>query len=331
MRPLGRTGLSISEIGFGCGNVGGLLVRGERREQVRAVARAIELGITYFDTAAQYGDGLSERNLGRALGELRAEVLVGTKVNVTRDDLALGPQRLRALVEAGLARLDRQAVDVLFYHGTIRAAPAADPRALTAEEVLGPLLDSFRSLRDAGLVRVLGFTGLGDTDEVLRVLQPDGFDVVQCYLNAVNPSAAYPVPPSFEPQHLGQMIDRAAEAGLGVLAIRVLAAGALTGGARHPLAGGPGSVLVGGTDYQGDLARAERLRPLAQELGISLPELALRFALSKPEVACVLVGFSSLAQVEQAARAAAAGPLPPDVVARIVQIAAEPIGPAGSS
>lgn len=324
-RALGRTGIEVSEIGFGCGNVGGLLIRGAPRDQVRAVERALELGITYFDTAAQYGDGLSEQNLGRALAELHANVLVGTKINVGRADLARGPARLRELYEAGLRRLGRDGVDVLFYHGRVRAAPTADPRALTPEEVMGPLLDAFRAFREAGRVRLLGFTGLGDTEAILHVLQPGGFDVFHCYFNAVNPSAGFPVPPAFGPQDLGLMLDRAEAAGIGGFAIRVLAAGALAGEAeRHPLAGGTGGALVAGTEYSSDAARAQRLRPLAAELGCSLAELAIRFALSKSAIACALVGFSNLEQIELAARAAEAGPLPPDAVARIVRLAGEP-------
>ena len=76
-RTLGRTGLRVSEIGFGCGNVGGLMIRGEHPDQVKAVARAMELGINYFDTASQYGAGQSESNLGRVLNELNAQVYVG--------------------------------------------------------------------------------------------------------------------------------------------------------------------------------------------------------------------------------------------------------------
>ena len=78
-RPLGNTGIDVSEIGFGCGNVGGLMIRGEHGAQVQAVARAMELGINYFDTAPSYGDGQSETNLGRVLKELSADVYVGTK------------------------------------------------------------------------------------------------------------------------------------------------------------------------------------------------------------------------------------------------------------
>ena len=71
MRDFGRTGMRVSVFGFGCGAVGGLMVRGTHADQERAVARAVELGINYFDTAAFYGNGESERNLGRVLATLR--------------------------------------------------------------------------------------------------------------------------------------------------------------------------------------------------------------------------------------------------------------------
>src|SRR5579859_2079999 len=89
-RDLGLTGLRVSALGFGCGAVGGLMVRGEPDEQRRAVTRAIEAGITYFDTASLYGNGRSEENLGRVLRELGAwdRVVVGTKVRLTTADLS---------------------------------------------------------------------------------------------------------------------------------------------------------------------------------------------------------------------------------------------------
>jgi aryl-alcohol dehydrogenase-like predicted oxidoreductase len=81
-RSLGKTGLKVSVLGFGCGAVGGLMVRGAPDDQERAVARALELGINYFDTAPLYGNGESEKNLGRVLATLRPNVLVGTKVRI---------------------------------------------------------------------------------------------------------------------------------------------------------------------------------------------------------------------------------------------------------
>src|SRR3970040_2309201 len=82
LRPLGRSGLRVSALGFGCGDVGGLIVRGTPAERERAVARAVEAGINYFDTAASYGSGESERNLGRTLKALGLRPYVGTKFRV---------------------------------------------------------------------------------------------------------------------------------------------------------------------------------------------------------------------------------------------------------
>src|SRR5690242_14036804 len=84
LRALGTTGLTVSALGFGCGSIGGLMVRGEPAAQRAAVARALDAGITYFDTAPQYGDGRSEENLGRTLRDLGAwdRVVVGTKVRL---------------------------------------------------------------------------------------------------------------------------------------------------------------------------------------------------------------------------------------------------------
>src|SRR3979490_709570 len=82
-RKFGRTGLDVSLLGFGCGAVGGLMIKGAASDQERAVWRALELGINYFDTAQMYGNGESERNLGRVLKALkRPKVYVGTKVFV---------------------------------------------------------------------------------------------------------------------------------------------------------------------------------------------------------------------------------------------------------
>jgi len=81
-RRFGRTGLDVSVLGFGCGAVGGLMIKGTPADQERAVARALELGINYFDTAQMYGNGESERNLGRVLQQLKPAVYVGTKVRL---------------------------------------------------------------------------------------------------------------------------------------------------------------------------------------------------------------------------------------------------------
>src|SRR5262245_14180221 len=82
-RVFGRTGVRLSVLGFGCGAVGGLMVRGDPADQEHTIARAIAAGVNYFDTAVQYGNGESEKNLGRVLQRLKPEsVIVGTKVRL---------------------------------------------------------------------------------------------------------------------------------------------------------------------------------------------------------------------------------------------------------
>src|SRR6266568_3340530 len=111
-RPLGNTGLKVSALGFGCGAVGGLMVRGDAAGQRQAVSRALDAGITYFDTAASYGDGLSEEHLGQVMRDLGAwsRVVVGTKVRLRAEDMAHPAAAVRASVEASLKRLGRDGV-----------------------------------------------------------------------------------------------------------------------------------------------------------------------------------------------------------------------------
>jgi L-galactose dehydrogenase/L-glyceraldehyde 3-phosphate reductase len=145
---------------------------------------------------------------------------------------------------------------------------------------------------------------------------------VQSYFNAVNPSSGFAGASGGE-QDFDGLIDAAAEAGLGVIAIRVLAAGAMAATPeRPPNAGNPGGSLAAGATYEGDLGRARALSTLAVELGLEGPvELALRFALAKPGVSTVLAGYSNLEQLEECIRWAERGPLPEDAVRRVLDAA----------
>jgi aryl-alcohol dehydrogenase-like predicted oxidoreductase len=122
-RILGKTTLRVSELGFGCGAVGGILVNGSRREMAQAVARAIELGINYFDTAALYGDGKSEQNLGLVLAELGADVIVGTKVRLLPAELEHIEQAVVTSVESSLKRLRRDYIDLIQLHARRNRTP----------------------------------------------------------------------------------------------------------------------------------------------------------------------------------------------------------------
>ncbi|MBX5491986.1 MAG: aldo/keto reductase [Chloroflexi bacterium] len=321
-RVLGRTGLRVSAIGFGCGNIGGLLVRGSEAAQREAITAALAAGINYFDTAAQYGDGRSETQLGRTLRAVGAEPLVGTKVRLAPAQLADIPGALRVALEASLRRLGRDHVDLFQLHNAIAAEADPGRGVLDVATVCGPVVEGLRALQAAGRTRYIGCTGLGETAALHQVVASGKFDTIQCYFNALNPSAGYPGHVPADGQDFAGLIDRAAAAGMGVLAIRVLAAGAMAATpARHALAGAPGTPLAPGSTYERDLERAARLRQLAAELGLEGPvELALRCVLAQPRVSVALVGFSDAAQVVDAVRWAERGPLPAEAVARVLAL-----------
>src|SRR5215471_6454802 len=144
-RKLGRTGLDVSALGFGCGAVGGLMVRGSPADQERAVARAIELGITYFDTAAMYGNGQSERNLGRIMKSLRPDIRVGTKVRIPAAERGRIAAAVTASLEASLQRLQLDHVDLFQLHNHVTEEGRESD--LSPEIVLGEVAPAFERLR----------------------------------------------------------------------------------------------------------------------------------------------------------------------------------------
>jgi aryl-alcohol dehydrogenase-like predicted oxidoreductase len=319
-RDLGTTGLSVSALGFGCGSIGGLMVRGDARDQKRAVSRALDAGITYFDTAAQYGDGLSEQNLGRTLEELGAwdRVVVGTKAGLRLSDRPDLAGALKRSLQTSVRRLGRDSVDLLQLHSVTFEDGVDAGRGLNLSDVLGGVADGMRQVVQEGLTRHVGFSGLGDASASHRILAGGVVETMQAYFNLLNPSAGFPGV-SGDAEDFDGIIDDAAGRGVGVIAIRVLAAGAVTGSAeRAPNAGGTGAALVRGGEFDRDLARAAALPEIARASGCeSSVELAFRFALTKTGVSTVLLGFSNLEQLDDALRWSERGPLPAAAVNQI--------------
>jgi L-galactose dehydrogenase/L-glyceraldehyde 3-phosphate reductase len=315
-RTLGRTGLKVSEVGFGCGNIGGLMIRGSHEEQIQALELALDLGINYFDTAPSYGDGRSENNLGKVLSELNPNIVLASKVGLSLEQLDDIPDAVENSVEASLNRLQRDYADVLQLHSRIAFSRDSSewPRALSIMDVLGEngVADTFDSLRREGKTRFIGFTGLGETDALHKVVESNRFDVVQAYFNLLNPSAGHRLSDEFSGYNFKQLIDKSSEGGMGVVAIRVMAAGAVGGdssreGYAAPLVRGP---MVLGGEYERDLTRSSLLDFLVQGEIRSLPQAALKFVLMHLGVSTALVGFSNLNQIKDAAEITEFNPLP---------------------
>jgi aryl-alcohol dehydrogenase-like predicted oxidoreductase len=270
-RALGQTGLTVSEIGFGCGLTAGLMVRGTPEERRAAVGRALELGITYFDTAPIYGGLQSEIHVGETLRDLAAKPIVATKVALEIEDLDNIPGAVYRSVEGSIRRLGLKWIEVLHLHNRIGRDRAPKPdigvgALLTVEDVLGPsgVCEAFDALKDRGLVRHVGCCSFGGDMECLaEVIDSGRFESMLTHFSLLNQTAFTPGVPSGRGKDYRQIGSRAADRGMGIVALKVLDGG-------------------------------EALRQASAEEAIG-------FALARPEVSTVLVGFSEVAHVEAAA------------------------------
>jgi aryl-alcohol dehydrogenase-like predicted oxidoreductase len=319
-RTLGSTGIAVSAIAFGAGPVSQLLVGDQFDRQRATTARAVELGVNWFDTAATYGDGRSEENLGKCLADLglQSSVHVATKVRVMPDERADMAAAARRSLLASLKRLRLPRVTLLQIHNSITARAGAQPTSITPADVLGSggLLEEMERLRGAGLVEHLGLTGLGEPAALAEVIETGAFAAIQIPYNLLNSSAGHVVPEGFHQTDYGNLIDLCRRRGMGVMAIRVLAGGALAG--RPPSPHTLKTPFFPLELYQRDCARAERLVGLLPS-GMSREEGAVRFALSHGAITSAIVGFATPEEAEEVIRFASAGPLEPELVNRLTE------------
>ena len=321
MRVFGRTGMQLSVLGFGCGAVGGFMVRGDPTEQERTIARAVAVGVNYFDTAVQYGDGESEKNLGRVLQTLKpANAVVGTKVRVPPDDFGRIADAVTTSLEGSLARLRLERVDIFHLHNPITEQGGGT--ALSVRQVLDDVVPAFERLRQQGKIRFLGMTAVGDTAALHQVIDARVFDSAQIVYNMLNPSAAVELPENYPAQDYRRLFDHTKAKGVGVVGIRVLAGGALSGSAeRHPIAGPAPEPIGSAMSYDADIDRARRLSPLVKEgFAASLTEAATRFAISHPAMGTILVGLATPQQFEGALAAVEKGALPQAALDRLAAL-----------
>ncbi len=318
MRDFGRTGMKVSALGFGCGAVGGIMVRGDPADQERLVARALGVGVNYFDTAVLYGDGASEQNLGRVLRKLKPKgAIVGTKVRIPPDAFGRIAEAIAASLEGSLERLQLDRADIFHLHNPITLSGGGS--ALSARQVLDDVVPAFQRLRQQGKIRYLGISAVGDTAALHQVIDAGVFDSAQIVYNMLNPSAGEALPPNYPAQDYGRLFDHTRAAGVGVVGIRVLAGGALSGSAeRHPIASPAPEPIGSAMSYDADIERARRLMPLVTEdFASSLTEVATRFALSHPAMGTLLVGMATPQEFEDALAAVEKGPLPQAALDRL--------------
>jgi len=313
-RTLGRTGISVSALAFGCGPISELMT-GEDRDRQRAVLRhTIERGINWIDTAATYGKGRSEQSLGEALRDLGAHgrVHLATKVRLMPEELADIPSAVRRSVEGSLQRLGVGRVTLLQLHNAITAERGQEATSVTPRDVLGAggVLESLQKLREEEVVGHIGITAVGQAGPLREVIGSGRFDTIQVPYNIMNPSAGLDVPDDYPEANYGNIISLAQQHQMGVLAIRVFAAGAVLG--NSPASHTINSPFFPLDLYRRDEQRAARMR---QALGheFDLKDVAVRYVLGHPSVSAAIIGFGAPSHFDEALAGTARGPLPEEV------------------
>src|SRR5579863_1364516 len=292
-RQFGRTGLRVSAVGFGCWEIGGTYGRIDESQFQRAVAQAIDSGITCFDTAEAYGMGVSEEALARALGDHRNDVVIATKFGVGYEEMPnrrdSSRERVLASIDKSLQRLRTDHVDIYLVHWP-------DPNT-RLDETMRALDEVVRQ----GKVRYVGVSNfrLAQLEEAMRLRR---IDVVQYAWNMFDRRMQAEIFPYCEAQHVA------------VMAYGSLAYGMLSGAFHAGMSfeeddwrsrgGNLGSLnlfrtLFGPEHFPRNLAAVEELKRIAAHYDKSLPQFALNWTLGNPVVGTALVGFRNPAEVTE--------------------------------
>jgi aryl-alcohol dehydrogenase-like predicted oxidoreductase len=311
-RACGKSGLELSVLGIGCWSFGG----GEsdywgpqdQRDAGEVVARALDMGVNYFDTAEGYNDGRSEEALGAALGRRRAEAVIGTKVAPENTQ----PAVLREHCEASLRRLGTDTIDLYMVHWPITQHSVADAFA------------TLIALKQEGKIRHIGVSNFG-VNQLSEALAT-GVEI------AADQLAYSLLTRSIELEILPMCRDQ----GIGVLPYMPLMQGLLTGKYRTPDDVPP--LRARTRHFRGDrplarhgesgaetetFAALELIAAMADRRDAPMSALALAWAAARPEISSVIVGVRNLAQLEDALRGIET-PLSPEEVAEL-NAATEPV------
>jgi aryl-alcohol dehydrogenase-like predicted oxidoreductase len=307
-RALGRTGIVVSEIGFGAWGIGGRTVSqtsyGDTDDgtSLAALARAHECGITFFDTSAVYGNGHSEALIGQALAGVRHEVVVATKAGYEAWDRPpdFSAAAIVASTERSLGRLRSDYVDLLFLHNPpLDVLMAADVR------------DALARLVASGKVRAWGASTKGPAD-ALEALRAVDVPVIEANFNMMDVRAV-----------TSGLFEEVSRRGAGFVARTPLCFGFLSGLIGHDTAFPPGDHRAGWPRRQ--LANwidgaADLLAAVSAPPGLAGVQAALRFCLAFPAISSTIPGIMTPTEADQNAAASGLGPLPSDAVAAILEI-----------
>ena len=315
---LGRTDLNVSEVVLGGGWVGGLFIDPSYEVMEKALEISIEFGINWIDTAETYSEGQSEKNIGDLLSALpvKDKFYISSKARLDpKSSESFGSQIDRKL-DNSLKRLKTDKLDLYQLHNKITFEEGVE--TLTSAQILekNGVCDIMEKIKEDSRVDHIGLTALGDTKPIRDVVNTGCFDTAQIYYNLLNPTATFKEKGIWNDQDFSNLVSDCQAQNMGILGIRIFAAGLLATDIRH----GREVPVTHMIDIKEEERRVQRIYKVVGETYGNMAQLAVRYGLSTESLHCTVLGLATLEHLQNAIQAVEMGPLPEDVLEKILEL-----------
>ena len=315
---LGRTDLNVSEVVLGGGWVGGLFIDPSYEVMEKALEISIESGINWIDTAETYSEGQSEKNIGDLLSALpvKDKFYISSKARLDpKSSESFGSQIDRKL-DNSLKRLKTDKLDLYQLHNKITFEEGVE--TLTSAQILekNGVCDIMEKIKEDSRVDHIGLTALGDTKPIRDVVNTGCFDTAQIYYNLLNPTATFKEKGIWNDQDFSNLVSDCQAQNMGILGIRIFAAGLLATDIRH----GREVPVTHMIDIKEEERRVQRIYKVVGETYGNRAQLAVRYGLSNESLHCTVLGLATLEHLQNAIQAVEMGPLPEDVLEKILEL-----------
>ena len=313
----GRTEFKISQLTFGGGWVGGILIDPDKEIMHKALSLASEKGINWIDTAESYSEGKSEKNIGELLSSFSNDKFqISTKARLDPNSSESFVSQIDRKIDASLGRLQRNFVELYQLHNRIQNV--SDKNNFSVKDILkkGGVADAMEKFKSDGRIKSIGITALGDIDAINEVVLSDCFDVAQIYYNLLNPSASFSSPGKWNDHNFSNLIKNCESKDMGLMNIRIYAAGYLATDKRH----GREIPITFGINETELNKRVEKINLIMRDVQGTKAQKALRYGLSNDDMSTIAIGLAEISHLEEALEGYELGSLDEKILRKIEEL-----------
>ena len=317
IRRFGRTEFKISQLTFGGGWVGGILIDPDKEIMHKALSLANERGINWIDTAESYSEGISEKNIGELLSSFSNDTFqISTKARLDSNSSESIISQIDRKIDASLERLQRNFVELYQLHNPIQNV--SDKSNFSVKDILKKdgVADAMEKLKSDGRIKSIGITALGDIDAINEVVLSDCFDAAQIYYNLLNPSASFNTRGKWNDQNFSNLINNCKSNDMGLMNIRIYAAGYLATDKRH----GREIPITFGINETEINKRVEKINFILKDIQGTNAQKALRYGLSNDNMSTIVIGLAEISHLEEALEGYEIGSLDEEILMKIEEL-----------